>query len=114
MRIYISIPITGHDLDEQRAKAAEIAENIKAAGHIPVNPFGVPKPPAGFNEKEQYAYYMGEDIEELLLCDAAYFTRGWDKSKGCLLEHFAAKIYGLKAYYSTDIMPTTTQQDKQQ
>lgn len=114
MRIYISIPITGHDLNKQKAKAAEIAESIKAAGHTPINPFDVPAPPPHFTEQEKYAYYMGFDIAELLNCEAAFFSKEWDKSKGCTLEHCAAKLYGIKAYYSIDIIPTTTQQDTQQ
>lgn len=105
MRIYISTPITGRDLDKQRGKAAEIAKRIAAAGHTPVNPFDTPAPPAYFNERQQYAYYMGMDIAELLRCDAAYFARGWDKSKGCMLEHAAAQIYGLNIYHSINAIP---------
>lgn len=46
MRIYISIPISGHDLATQRATASEIAEKIKALGHEPVNPFDTPDAPS--------------------------------------------------------------------
>lgn len=41
-----------------------------------------------------YSCYMGKDIMALLECDAVYFIRGWEKSRGCLLEYSAAKIYG--------------------
>ena len=81
MKIYISIPIAGHDPEEQRAKAER------------------------FNEKERYAYLMGFDIADLLRSDAAYFSRGWEQSKGCRLEHAAAEIYGLKIYYALDRIP---------
>lgn len=105
MEVYISIPITGHDPKEQQAKASKFAEAIRGCGHEPVTPFDTPAAPSHLNEREGYAYYMGEDLKRLLLCDAAYFARGWDKSKGCLLEHTAAKLYNLKIYYSLDTIP---------
>ena len=105
MRIYISIPITGHDPVEQKAKAERFAKDIDSIGHDPVNPFDTPEVDTPVSDQAKYAHYMGEDIKELLLCDAAYFARGWDKSKGCLLEHYAAKIYGLQIYYSIDKIP---------
>ena len=48
---------------------------------------------------------MGFDIADLLRSDAAYFSRGWEQSKGCRLEHAAAEIYGLKIYYALDRIP---------
>lgn len=102
MKIYISIPITGHDLTKQRAKADHVASGIVALGHEPINPFGQPEPPEQLSEKERYAYYMGFDIADLLRSDAAYFCKGWQDSKGCRLEHAAAEIYGLPIYYALD------------
>lgn len=98
MKIYISIPITGHDLATQRAKAAEIAEKIKALGHEPVNPFDTPEAPAEMSEREKYAYYMGEDVKRLLLCDGVYFHLEWPKSKGCNVEFTIALTYKLKIF----------------
>lgn len=105
MKIYISIPITGHDIKEQQSKAAEFAESIKRLGHEPINPFDTPAPTNQLNEREEYAHYIGEDIKAMLLCDAVYFSKGWEKSRGCILEHTAVKLYGLKAFYSLDIIP---------
>ncbi len=106
MKIYISIPISGYDLATQQAKAAEIVERIKALGHEPVNPFDTPPPPDRLSEKELYAYYIGEDIKRLLMCDGVYFHPHWTKSKGCRLEHQAAMVYGLETFYTfSDMVP---------
>lgn len=99
MKIYISIPISNCDLDTQQAKAEEIAEKIKALGHEPINPFDTLEAPQGMSEKEKYAYYMGEDIKRLLMCDAAYFHPHWIESKGCRVEQHVAVTYGLKTFY---------------
>lgn len=105
MRIYISIPISNHDLATQRAKAAEIAEKIKALGHEPVNPFDTPEAPPGMSEKERYAYYMGEDIKRLLMCDAAYFCEGYYKSAGCRTEVSVADNYGIIRFHDLKLIP---------
>ena len=106
MKIYISIPITGHDYNTQMAKAKVWEDTIKGLGHTPVNPFSTPAHPSWMDdEQEQYAYYMGEDIKALLLCDAIYMEMGWINSKGCQLERQAAKIYGKKIFYSIVDIP---------
>lgn len=105
MKIYISIPISGYNPEEQRAKAERFEKDIEAIGHDPINPFDVQEPSEYFNEKERYAYFMGFDIANLLRSDAVYFSRGWEQSKGCRLEHAAAEIYGLKIFYELDKIP---------
>lgn len=105
MKIYISIPITGHDYDIQKKQAEQIAALIKAAGHEPVSPFETPAAPSWMEEPEQYAYYMGEDIQALLLCGGIYLSKGWKESKGCLLEQAAAEIYGLYQFTSINKIP---------
>lgn len=105
MNIYISIPITGHDYQEQKKKARKLAEAIRGLGHEPVNPFEVTAAPSHLSEQEEYAFYMGQDIEELLLCDAIFLTRDWASSKGCRLEYNVAKIYEKQIYYKLAEIP---------
>lgn len=106
MKIYISIPIRGKDLAIQQTLAYQIAERIKALGYEPVNPFDTPLAPPEWSERQKYAYYMGEDIKRLLMCDAAYFHPEWTKSKGCSTEHDIAVRYGLERFYTfSDMEP---------
>lgn len=105
MRIYISIPITNFDLATQRAKAAEIADKIKALGHEPVNPLDTPEPQGKLSERERYAYFMGEHIRQLLMCDAILLCERWNKSKGCRVEFNIAMVYGIDEYYSLSDIP---------
>lgn len=105
MKIYISIPISGKDLATQRAKANEIADKIRALGHEPVNPFDTPEPQGDLSEKEKYAYFMGEDIKRLLMCDAIFLCPCWNKSKGCRAEFGVAMAYKLDDYCSIGDIP---------
>lgn len=104
MKIYISIPISNRDLAAQQVTARELAEKLKALGHEPVNPFDTPEAPAEMNEKERYAYYMGEDLKRLLTCDAVFMCKGWNLSRGCCTEEFVARMYGIKVCYLAQSM----------
>lgn len=97
-RIYISIPISGHDIEEVKAKARVVRVRLlydvfglKKGCHRPdvITPFDVcPEP------DKPYSYYMGKDIEALLECDAIYLCEEWQNSKGCMAEFEVARIYG--------------------
>ena len=100
MKVYISLPITGHPIDEVRKKADQAKQQLSDMGHEPVSPLDVsPDPDA------PYAEHIGRDIAALLVCDAALFLDGWRQSKGCRLEHAAAEIYEKKIFYSLDRIP---------
>ena len=40
--------------------------------------------------------FLAKSLENMSLCHAAYFCKGWEKARGCRLEHEAAKAYGLE------------------
>lgn len=95
MKIYISIPITGHDIEKVKARADMIKQLISSEWNDVITPFDV------CPEKDKpYSYYMGRDIEALLECDAIYMASGWKKSKGCTLEYNAASLYGKQIFTS--------------
>lgn len=93
MKIYVSLPITGHHIDEVKLRAEEIKESILAESPDSevITPFDVCP-----ETDKPYSYYMGRDIEVLLCCDTIYLADGWENSKGCRLERAAADIYGIE------------------
>lgn len=107
MRIYISIPISGKDIRIQSSIADAIARKIETKGHTPLNPFTLSEVPSHItDEKEAYAYYIGEDMKLLLTADAILLVeRTWPKSKGCSIEHHAATVMGLELFYDLDDIP---------
>lgn len=98
MKIYISIPITGRDPKLQKARAASYALSLRKIGHEPVNPFDTPSPPKNLTAAEEYAYYIMADIDRLRECDAIFLSPGWITSRGCCIEHLAARSAGLKIF----------------
>ena len=43
--------------------------------------------------------FLAKSLENMSLCNAAYFCKGWDKARGCKIEHDAAVAYGLDIIY---------------
>lgn len=43
--------------------------------------------------------FLAKSLENMSLCHAAYFCKGWENARGCRLEHAAAKAYGMTIIY---------------
>lgn len=43
--------------------------------------------------------FLANSLENMSLCHAAYFCKGWENARGCRIEHEAAKAYGLTIIY---------------
>lgn len=46
--------------------------------------------------------FLAKSLENMSLCHAAYFCKGWEQARGCRIEHEAAKAYGLEIIYEED------------
>ena len=43
--------------------------------------------------------FLAKSLENMSLCHAAYFCKGWEQPRGCRIEHDVAKAYGLEIIY---------------
>lgn len=43
--------------------------------------------------------FLAKSLENMSLCHAAYFCKGWENARGCRIEHEAAVQYGLEIIY---------------
>ena len=97
MRIYVSLPITGHE-ETAPDTAKRVQEELRLT--FPeaevITPFDIVPVGSGLD----YAECMGKDITELLKSDAICLvsTEGSEESKGVTLESFAADIYRIDGY----------------
>ena len=46
--------------------------------------------------------FLAKSLENMSLCHAVYFCKGWELARGCRLEHDAAVAYGLTVIYEED------------
>lgn len=44
-------------------------------------------------------WFLAKSLEVMSRCNAVYFCKGWEKARGCDIEHDAAVLYGLKVIY---------------
>ena len=107
MKVYISLPISGHQTKDRIAYSEQIRNELTDAFYRgegifehesslkTITPFDVNEN----EDKDSYARKMGNDIEALLECDAIYLCEGWQNSKGCMAEFEVARIYGKKIMF---------------
>lgn len=100
MKVYISLPITGHDIRDVEERIDRAKKALRDMGHEPVSPLD---PAVNNDHSKPYVVLLGNDIAALLQCEAALFLDGWTASKGCRLEMEAAQIYGKKIYFEYDL-----------
>lgn len=99
LKLYVSLPISGFDMDYVRTRCEQAREKYILEGYDVVTPLDLTKhcPDAPYN------VCIGRCIEALLSCDKAVFLVGAADSKGCRVERYAASIYGISTFYDDDI-----------
>lgn len=92
-KIYISGPISGHDLEARRRVFSDVAKTAAALGFEPVSPFdnGVP-------EDAPWEDHMRADIKMLLDCHAILMLPGWKDSKGACTELIIANTLNMQTF----------------
>lgn len=89
-KVFLSLPITGK-VDDARREAATAKRLLEEQGFVVVTPFECAPDP---NQTD--GYYMGRCIETLLGCDMICQHPDWRYSRGCNVEHVAAKMYDIQ------------------
>ncbi|MDD7317110.1 MAG: DUF4406 domain-containing protein [Prevotellaceae bacterium] len=87
MKVYIAGPMTGYE-NYNREAFFEAAIKLKLRGAEPVHTASLP-------DGLGYEVYLEKSLEALDGCDAICFLRGWEESKGALMEYGYAKSRGL-------------------
>lgn len=47
-------------------------------------------------------YLLGKAIQQMALVDCVFFAWGWEKARGCCIEHEVAREYGIKCRYADE------------
>ena len=116
VRIYISLPISGHDLEEREKKAAQMKDQVMQAvktnklayiskngkavmltenNTVVITPFEIVPDATGMT----YEQVMAKDLEVLMTCDIVVFARHWQYSKGCRIEFAVARELGIRVNF---------------
>jgi hypothetical protein len=96
-RLYISGPISHHDLNE-RKEAFSITEKwLNNRGFQVCNPMK-----NGLSSNASWSEHMRTDLKMLLKCDAIYMMDEWFLSKGCKMELDVASSCDIKILMSDE------------
>lgn len=96
-KLFISQPMNGksdeeilRERDEAIAKAKDICdEDVEV-----IDSFFRDNEPDYV--KHSGVYWLGRSLELLSTSDIVYFATGWDRARGCLIEHTCAVEYGIE------------------
>lgn len=95
MNVFISQPMFGKTDEEISAERLRIIEDVnKSFGDANIIESFIPG--TAPNSKNEALYMLGKSLCMLSDADVAVFAKGWDKSRGCRIEHLAAKEYGVE------------------
>lgn len=94
MRVYISGPITGYDIEERKEAFAEAEREMQKRGFETFNPI-INELPFDTTHEE----YMRQDFKALLNCDMIAMMPGFAASKGARLEYLVAVECGIQVIY---------------
>ena len=103
-RAMLSQPIAGKTDDEIKETRKKAIKTLENKGYEIVNTLFTDE----WYSKEKMAErgvvqiplcFLAKSLENMSLCHAAYFCKGWENARGCRIEHEAAKAYGLDIIY---------------
>lgn len=104
MKAMLSQPMNGKSDEEIIATRDRAIAALKERGYEVINTLFTDEwySPEAMKERgveNRPLCFLAKSIESMSLCHAAYFCKGWETTRGCRIEHEAAKAYGLTIIY---------------
>lgn len=89
MKVYISGPISGHPYEDAEKNFNDAELRLQENGFEVVNPLN-----NGLSANHTWCEHMKADIKLLMECDTIYLLKGYQDSKGAMIEYDLARILG--------------------
>lgn len=104
MKAMLSQPMVGKTKEEITATREAAIAALKAEGYEIVNTLFTDEWYSKEAMEERGVVqiplcFIAKSLENMSLCHAAYFCKGWENARGCKIEHDVAVAYGLKIIY---------------
>lgn len=104
MKAMLSQPMAGKTNEEIAATRDKAIAALKDMGYEIVNTLFTDEWYSKENMKDRGVVqiplcFLAKSLENMSLCHAVYFCKGWEKARGCVIEHEAAKAYNLEIIY---------------
>ena len=104
MKAMLSQPMNGLTDEEIIATRERAIKFLEAHGYEVVNTLFTDDwySPEAMEERgvvNRPLCFLARSLENMSKCDIAFFCKGWERARGCQIEHQAATLYGLSIMY---------------
>ena len=104
MKAMLSQPMAGKSEEEIRATRGKAIKALEKRNYEIVNTLFTDEWYSSDKMKERGVVqiplcFLAKSLENMSLCHAVYFCKGWEQARGCRIEHDAAVAYGLTIFY---------------
>lgn len=97
MKVMICQPMSGKNEEQIRQERDELINKIQEEGDTYIDTIFQDEVPEGYDIP---IYYLAKSIETIAYADKIIFMNGWDKARGCIIEHEVATSYDkIISYY---------------
>lgn len=100
MKIMISQPMKGKSEEEIRNERQKVVENLKNLKWEVVDTIFAEEAP---KDCDTALYYLSKSIEAIGRVDAVMFMNGWEKARGCQIEHDICLQYHKPTIYEYEL-----------
>lgn len=90
MKIMISQPMNGKTTEQILEERKSLVMELESKGHEVINTIFAEETP---KDCDIALYYLSKSIEAMGKVDGIVFMPGWDKARGCKIEHEIAIKY---------------------
>ena len=110
MKAMLSQPMAGKTQEEIVATREKAVAALRSLGYEVVNTLFTDEWYSDEKMQERGVVnvplcFLAKSLENMSLCHAAYFCKGWENARGCRIEHQAAQAYGLIILYEDEKSP---------
>lgn len=104
MKAMLSQPMAGKTDEEIKRTRENAIKELKERGYEVVNTLFTDEWYSKDSMKSRGVEniplcFLAKSLENMSLCNAAYFCKGWENARGCKIEHDVAVAYGLDIIY---------------
>ena len=86
-KCFISQPMKNKTIEQIKNEREEVIEFLHRNGMKEISSI--------FENNEEPVYALGESIKLMANADCAYFMKGWNEARGCIIEHEVCERYGI-------------------
>lgn len=96
MKLMISQPMRGKTNEQIREERAELVSRLQEEGNEVIDTVFENAPA----DEDIAIYMLSQSIRYIGKVDGIVFMKGWEKARGCKIEHEVAVEYGKQVFYN--------------